>query len=139
MCGIRMFANSQRSRSVRPSVRTTETIHLVLHGATACVHDEIRTRQVNAVCYNRWYISYHWTSNCQDPLYCFPLTCARVPCLVYSIQVFDFIAEVLIRSQACPCGQSGTVAGFSQYFSFPLSVSFHQCSILIHSSTTDSV
>ena len=28
---------------------------------------------------------------------------------------------------------------FSQYFSFPLSVSFHQCSILIHSSTTDAV
>ena len=28
---------------------------------------------------------------------------------------------------------------FSQYFSFPLSVSFHYCSILIHSSTTHAV
>jgi hypothetical protein len=28
---------------------------------------------------------------------------------------------------------------FSQYISFPLSVIFHQCSILIHSSTTDTV
>jgi hypothetical protein len=28
---------------------------------------------------------------------------------------------------------------FSQYFSFPLSVSFHQCPILIHSSTTDAL
>src|SRR5215470_6948810 len=28
---------------------------------------------------------------------------------------------------------------FSQYFSFPLSVPFHHCSILIHSSTTDAV
>jgi len=28
---------------------------------------------------------------------------------------------------------------FSQYFSFPLSVSFHHCSILIHSSTTHAV
>ena len=28
---------------------------------------------------------------------------------------------------------------FSQYFSFPLSVSFHHCSILIHSSTTHTV
>jgi hypothetical protein len=28
---------------------------------------------------------------------------------------------------------------FSQYFGFPLSVSFHQCSILIHTSTTDAV
>jgi hypothetical protein len=27
----------------------------------------------------------------------------------------------------------------SQYFSFPLSVSFHQCSLLIHSSTTNAV
>ena len=27
----------------------------------------------------------------------------------------------------------------SQYFSFPLSVSFHHCSILIHSSTTHAV
>ena len=26
---------------------------------------------------------------------------------------------------------------FSQYFDFPLSVSFHECSILIHSSITD--
>jgi len=28
---------------------------------------------------------------------------------------------------------------FSQYFSFPLSVSFHHCSILIHSSTTHAI
>ena len=28
---------------------------------------------------------------------------------------------------------------FSQYFSFPLSVSFHHCSMLIHSSTTHAV
>jgi hypothetical protein len=28
---------------------------------------------------------------------------------------------------------------FSQYFSFPLSVSFHHCSILIHSSITDTI
>ena len=35
--------------------------------------------------------------------------------------------------------QQNCILFFSQYFSFPLSVSFHHCSILIHSSITDAV
>jgi hypothetical protein len=43
-------------------------------------------------------------------------------------------AEARVRSWVSPCGisggQSGTGTGFSpEYFSFPLSISFHRCSI----------
>jgi hypothetical protein len=48
-----------------------------------------------------------------------------------------------VRPQISPCGicfgRSGTDTVFSPVLQFPLSVSFHQCSILIHSSTTDAV
>jgi hypothetical protein len=45
-------------------------------------------------------------------------------------------AEVPVRSQTLPCGicggRSGTGTGFnSEYFDLPLTVSFHQCSMLI--------
>jgi hypothetical protein len=53
-------------------------------------------------------------------------------------------AEARVWSRVSPCeicgGQSGTgIMFFSQDFSFPLSVSFQQCSILIHSPTTDAI
>jgi hypothetical protein len=46
-------------------------------------------------------------------------------------------ADAQVESQNSPCGicggRSGNGTGYSpQYFDFPLSVSFHQCSILIH-------
>jgi hypothetical protein len=51
-------------------------------------------------------------------------------------------AEARIRSEASPrgiCGRQASNGGrvFSQYFGFPLSVSFHQCSIFINSSADD--
>jgi len=55
----------------------------------------------------------------------------------------SLIAEAQVQSQASPCyicgGQSGTGQIFLKKFCFPLSVSFHQFCVLIHSSTTDTV
>jgi hypothetical protein len=53
-------------------------------------------------------------------------------------------AETQIRSQVSLRGifggQSGTGTGFfPKYLCFPLSVSFHQCSILIHLSITNAL
>jgi len=48
-----------------------------------------------------------------------------------------------VQSQGIPCGiygeQSGSGTSFSPSISVSLSVSLHQCSILIHSSTTNAV
>jgi hypothetical protein len=45
------------------------------------------------------------------------------------------IIPPLLHTHSSIC-HSRCIMFFSQYFSFPLSVSFHHCSILIHSSTT---
>jgi hypothetical protein len=49
---------------------------------------------------------------------------------------------VQFQDNACGIcdGQHGTGTGFfSEYFGFPLSLSFHLCIILIHSSVTDAI
>jgi len=66
-------------------------------------------------------------------------------CLAHAVVVGlqSLIAEVQVQSQASPCyicgGQSGTGQVFLKKFCFPLSVSFQQFCMLIHSSTTDTI
>jgi hypothetical protein len=67
----------------------------------------------------------------------------RYELFTYNVNIFRWRTEVLgektCSSSALPRetgGQSSTVTGFfSQYFSYPLSVSFHQCFVLNHEYT----
>jgi hypothetical protein len=60
--------------------------------------------------------------------------------LAQAISRCRLTAEVRFRSQARPCRYLWQRDRFlSRYFSFPLSVSFHQCSTFINSSPTDAV
>jgi hypothetical protein len=52
-----------------------------------------------------------------------------------AVSRWPFNAEARVRARVNPCGigggRSGTGSGFfSEFFGFPLSVSFHRCSIL---------
>jgi hypothetical protein len=57
------------------------------------------------------------------------------------VSCWPLTTEALVWSQVSPCeiccGQSDTF--FSSHFGFPLSVAFHRCSIVIHSSLTDAI
>jgi hypothetical protein len=60
----------------------------------------------------------------------------------FSLQVLQFspvsIIPPMLHTHSYIYHQS-CIMFLSQYFSFPMSVSFHQCSILIHTSTTHAV
>jgi hypothetical protein len=54
--------------------------------------------------------------------------------MIQTVSRRPLTAEARVRSRVSPCGicggQSGTGTGFpAEYFGFPLSVSFHRCSI----------
>jgi uncharacterized membrane protein (DUF485 family) len=59
-------------------------------------------------------------------------------CILFFSQYFSFPLSVSFHHCYIHIHSSTThtILFFSQYFSFPLSVSFHHCSIHIHSSTT---
>ena len=58
---------------------------------------------------------------------------------VVSCQPFTTKAQSWAGPPSIYSREIDTMIGFYQYFSFPLLVSFHHCSILIHSSTTNVV
>ena len=74
----------------------------------------------------------------------YPVSTASRPtvavALVQTVSRCRLTAGARVRSQARPCRYLWQRDRFlSRYFSFPLSVSFHQCSILINSSATDAI
>ena len=82
--------------------------------------------------------------------FCFPLSVSFHHCSILIHSSTTHTYNVFLPAlQFSPCQYHSTIAPysfihlpptlymfFSQYFSFPQSVSFHHCSILIHSSTT---
>ena len=63
-----------------------------------------------------------------------PLTLYNVFLPVFQVSPVSVIPPLLLTHSFIHYPRR--IMFFSQYFSFPLSVSFHHCSILIHSSTT---
>jgi hypothetical protein len=56
--------------------------------------------------------------------------------MAQAVSRWPLTAEARVRARVNPCGicdgQSGTGQVFSEFFGFPLPVSFHHCSIFIY-------
>jgi hypothetical protein len=81
-------------------------------------------------CLQLWKLQWSCVTNSEDT--CLTLSGGRA--MAQAVSRRPLTAEARVRSQFSPCGicsgQSGTGTGFSpEYFSFPLSISFHRCFI----------